>query len=290
MFGYVTVNAEELKMREYTMYRSYYCGLCHVLKERYGRRGQFLLNYDMTFLALLQDSLYEPSVSEEKRRCIPHPVAPHQERISEATEYAADMTVLLYYQKALDDWHDEKSPRGKALAMLLHRDYKELRKRYPRQAQTLEKSVRELSRLERGKSDDIDKVAGLTGDFMAEMCDKEQDVWSEKLRDLGFYLGKFIYLVDAYDDMEKDRKKGSYNIFVSMQEKDPEHFYRNAEEIMVDMMSRCVRAYEFLPAVRNGGILKNILYSGVWIKYAAACKRMTGKASAAGVDEQTEDM
>ena len=110
MFGYITVNQQELKIREYDMYRSYYCGLCHALKKRYGRIGQLLLNYDMTFAAMILSSLYEPETEENKRRCIPHPVLPHMERTNEAVGYAADMTVLLAYQKAEDDWHDDRNP------------------------------------------------------------------------------------------------------------------------------------------------------------------------------------
>ena len=69
MFGYITVNQQELKIREYDMYRSYYCGLCHMLKKRYGRIGQLLLNYDMTFTAMLLSSLYEPE-TEEKLKAV----------------------------------------------------------------------------------------------------------------------------------------------------------------------------------------------------------------------------
>ena len=53
MFGYVLINKEELKFKEYDVYKSYYCGLCQTLNNRSGRFAQLTLNYDMTFLQLL---------------------------------------------------------------------------------------------------------------------------------------------------------------------------------------------------------------------------------------------
>lgn len=112
MFGYICINQPELKVKDYEAYRGYYCGLCHELKKRYGRIGQMLLSYDMTFLVILLTGLYEPEESREYHRCIPHPVRKHMQIQNEITGYAADMNVLLSYRKALDDWKDEGSRRG----------------------------------------------------------------------------------------------------------------------------------------------------------------------------------
>ena len=95
MFGYITVCQKELKIKDFDLYRSYYCGLCHALKKQYGRTGQMLLNYDMTFLAILLSALYEPEEETVKARCIPHPVRKHEERFCDVTRYAADMNVFV---------------------------------------------------------------------------------------------------------------------------------------------------------------------------------------------------
>lgn len=267
MFGYVCVNKQELKIKDYEEYRSYYCGLCHDLHKRYGRIGQMLLNYDMTFLAVLLTGLYEPGEERARCRCIPHPLERHGEVQNKFTEYAADMTVLLSYQKALDDWRDEKSRTKRVLAAALYRDYRRLRDKYPRQARTLELCVRQLSRAEEKKSRDLDFVSGLTGKFLGEMFVFQEDIWQESLRSLGFYLGKFIYLMDAFEDMEKDEKQGNYNLFLQMRQEHKEDFDREAESILVDMMSHCSRIFEQLPILQEAQILRNILYSGVWCKY-----------------------
>ena len=269
MFGYIQINQKELKIREYDTYRSYYCGLCHVLSQKFGIGRQVLLGYDMTFLAILLNALYEPEVRKKKRRCLPHPAVSHLQAVSQATDYAADMTLLLAYQKALDDWRDEKNRAKRVLALTLHKEYARLRRVYPRQAKTLEKCIRELSEAEKAGITDPDYVAGLTGTFLGEIFVWKDDLWETDLRRMGFYLGKFIYLMDAYDDLKKDQKRGQYNLLIPMKEKDPDQFEAQIMAILTDTMSRCCQAFERLPIIQDAGILRNILYGGVWVRYAA---------------------
>ena len=282
MFGYVQINQPELKLKDYEVYRSYYCGLCHELKKRYGRNGQMLLNYDMTFLSLLLSGLYEPEEELSKRRCIPHPAVRHSEVSSAVTGYAADMTVLLAYQKALDDWRDDHSHAKRVLAMLLYRDYKRLRGEYPRQARVLERSVRELSALEKAGEKDLDRVSALTGAFLGELFVWQEDLWQDNLKDMGFYLGKFIYLMDAFDDLKKDQKKHSYNLLLPLYEQDPDRFDERVRELLEDMMARCARSFEQLPVLKNAELIRNILYSGVWVRFAAAYTGRRKERSVAG--------
>lgn len=256
-------------MKDAESYRGYYCGLCQELHKRYGRVGQMLLNYDMTFLVLLLTGLYEPKEEQHLGRCVAHPAQKHSQIRNEITGYAADMTVLLAYRKALDDWRDEKSRPKRVLAMTLYPHYKELRQKYPRQARMLESCIRRLSAAELEGSSDLDYVAGLTGKFLGELFVWKEDVWQEELRALGFYLGKFIYLMDAWEDMEKDQKKGNYNIFLDLKNDHPDTFGEEAEAVLVDMMTQCSRIFERLPVIYRADILRNILYSGVWCKYRA---------------------
>lgn len=91
MYGYVVVNKPELKFREFDVYRSYYCGLCKVLGKEYGFTGKISLSYDMTFLIMLLSGLYEPKTEYGKEKCLVHPVAKHEYRINEVTDYVADI-------------------------------------------------------------------------------------------------------------------------------------------------------------------------------------------------------
>lgn len=275
MFGYIYVNEQELKLKEHTAYRSFYCGLCHNLYQKYGRTAQMMLNYDLTFLALLLTSLYEPATVMEKRRCILHPVKQHPMVCNEAMEYAADMCVLLSYYKLKDDWEDEKKQTGRVAAGLLKSSYEKVKERYPRQAQAVEEDIRLLHEAEKENRREIDYVSGLNGHYLGEVFVWKEDAWADDLRTMGFYLGKFIYLMDALEDLERDEKHGNFNLF---SEEGSVWGNRREEElrgILTDMMTQAARAFERLPVLENAGIIRNILYSGVWCKYMAMKARQT---------------
>ena len=119
MFGYVVMNKPEIKFKDFDMYRSFYCGLCRELRERYGISGQITLTYDMTFVILLLSGLYEPPTKKGTTRCIIHPVQSQTVRKNIITEYAADMNVFLTYYKCVDDWKDDKNLAKLALGRLL---------------------------------------------------------------------------------------------------------------------------------------------------------------------------
>lgn len=290
MFGYIYVNEQELKLKEYAEYRGFYCGLCRDLHVRYGRIAQLMLNYDLTFLAVLLTGLYEPREELSYRRCFPHPVTKHLHVENEAVGYAADMCVMLSWQKLADDWRDERRYPQLAMAAVMKKDYARLRKKYPRQAKALERNIRLLSEAERAGRKDVDYVAGLTGKFLAEIFAWKEDEWQSDLRAMGFYLGKFIYLMDALEDVEKDRKKGNYNLFSDVPNVWEESAELKIRGLLTEMMAEASRAFERLPVIAHASIIRNILYSGVWCRYAvirAKAKDNAGTEGAAA-DRGTE--
>ncbi len=271
MFGYVTVNQNELKLKDYDRYRSYYCGLCRVLGKRHGIAGELTLNYDMTFLTILLNGLYERPLKNEQHRCMVHPVKKHDMVFNEVTEYAADMGILLAYYKCLDDIRDDGSMRARAFAMKTRKNAERLIVDYPRQAEAIKKNVEALAAAEDAGEYDLDRIAGFTGNLTAEVFVMQEDEWADELREIGFFLGKFIYLLDAYDDLEKDLKKGEYNPWTpSMKRRD---FEALVENTLMMMMSESAKAFEKLPIVQDVDILRNIIYSGVWLKFEAAKKK-----------------
>ncbi len=282
MFGYIHVNEQELKLKEYTEYRGFYCGLCHNLHIRYGRIAQLMLNYDLTFLAVLLTGLYEPSEEISYRRCILHPVMKHMHVDNEAVRYAADMCVMLSWQKLADDWRDERKYPQFAMAAVLKKDYARLRKEYPRQAKALERNIRLLSEAEKSGRKDIDYVAGLTGNFLAEIFAWKEDEWQDDLRAMGFYLGKFIYLMDALEDVEKDRKHGNYNLFSDFGDVWEEGAEQKMRELLTEMMAEASRAFERLPVIAHAPIIRNVLYSGVWCRYAVMREKAKNRAGEDG--------
>lgn len=265
MFGYIVVNKPEMKFREFDMYQSYYCGLCKSLKDRYGKAGQMTLSYDMTFLALLLTSLYEPETAVGYRRCAAHPVSKHLYRQNEFTDYAADMNILLSYEKCMDDWLDEHKMKKRLMAAFLAAKNQSVREKYPEKFDRICECMKTIHTFEKAESENIDEVSGIFGELMAEIFVYRQDEWEETLRCMGFFFGKFIYLMDAYEDIAEDLKKGTYNPFKEIYRL-PD-FEERAEKILLMMMAECSKAFERLPIVENTEILRNILYSGVWCRY-----------------------
>lgn len=265
MFGYVIVNKAEMKYKEFDVYHSYYCGLCHALKKYYGRTGQISLSYDMTFVLMLLTSLYEPEETTEYRRCLPHPVGKHAAVTSEVTEYVADMNILLTYLKAQDDWKDEKKVTALTLEKFLGRGERRINDKYRKKVDTIFKLMRQIAAKEKNGQTDIDTMAGLFGSVMAEIVAMKDDEWEEILRRLGYYLGKFIYLMDAYEDIEEDIKKNNYNPLKDRYQ-NPE-FEDDMHTILTMMIAECCKAFEQLPIIEHVDILRNILYSGVWCRY-----------------------
>ena len=192
MFGYIVINKPEMKFREFDMYQSYYCGLCKSLKDRYGKIGQMTLSYDMTFLALLLSSLYEPETKSGYRRCIAHPVEKHLYRQNEFTDYAADMNLLLSYEKCLDDWNDEHMTKKRLMAGLLKSRNAQVCQKYPEKIDKICQCMDMIHEYEKSESRNIDEVAGAFGEIMAEIFAYRQDEWEETLRRMGFFFGKFI--------------------------------------------------------------------------------------------------
>ena len=271
MFGYVIINKGDMKFKEFDIYHSYYCGLCQMLKKQYGFTGQLTLTYDMTFAVMLLSSLYEPEVSEDVVNCVAHPFEKHQTRQTIYTEYGADMNVLLSYYKCMDDWADEKKLTRFTYAKLLKKGYHRAYNKYPEKARRIENLLRELSREENKQSADIDRMAGIFGRIMSEVLAPKADEWEESLRNMGFYLGKFIYLLDAWDDLEDDEKEGSYNpLLLNLPDQKvlrSKQQTQNVREILTQMISRVCYHFERLPLVEDVEIMRNILYSGVWTKF-----------------------
>ncbi len=265
MFGYVNINKPELKMKDFFKYKAYYCGLCKTLKERYGRLGQMTLSYDMTFLIILLTSLYESDTLKEQNRCITHPVKKHDTLTNEITNYVADMNIALSYHHFLDDWKDEKSMVGLAGTKALQRAYKKINKRYPRQCKEIAESLERLAKCEEKGEINIDIVSRCFGELMSGLFTYKDDMWEDGLRKIGFYLGKFIYILDAYDDVEKDIQHGSYNPLAKKYKTDG--FEADCKSMLTVMMAECTREFEKLPCLLDADILRNILYDGVWTKF-----------------------
>lgn len=271
MFGYVVINKPELKIKDYERYQAFYCGLCRSLKHRYGQVGTLTLNYDLTLAAILLTSLYEPETAEHTFRCISHPLQKHKALTNRFTDYAADMNILMAYEKALDDINDEGKLRSRAVAELLKPKAERVVALYPQKAEAIKKELALLSAAEKQKETNIDIVSGYFGRIMETVFDAGEPLWTEDLKRFGFFLGKYIYILDAYEDLEEDIKNGCYNPF--LERKDRSLLAKEVEDLLELMMSEAARSFERLPVVTDTEILRNIIYGGVWLKFYARKKK-----------------
>lgn len=265
MFGYVRVRKPELRIREYDCYKCYYCGLCRTLKRDYGVSAELLLSYDLTFLTILLTSVYGAKEKTYTSRCMVHPFRKAGRTESEADDYTAAMSILLGYYHFEDDKADSGKKSASVMSVFFKRKANTVEKAYPRQAVTLKKELKSLHELEKEKSHDTDALCDHFGRALGEIFVWKDDAFSKYFRQMGYYLGRFIYLMDAVDDWEKDRKHGEFNPF-----SDVSSLKKVIEMVKPDLLkeiSASAEAFEMLPAVENADLLKNIIYAGVWNRF-----------------------
>lgn len=269
MFGYVNVNKSDLKVSELEDYGAFYCGLCKALKNGFGGKGRLCVNYDMTFLSILLADLYDCPLTNEDQRCMVHPGK--RKTISHKyQEYCADMTMYLSYLKCMDDWVDDRKVSRLAYAKAVKKDVKEIYKKYPAKCKAIKGFIKELSQLEKEDCDSIDQVATVFGRLMSEVFYVVDDNFSNILRNLGFYMGKFVYVLDTYLDYDSDKKRGNYNPLHHLENN--EDLRGQVEAMLTDLIALAARNYELLPLDQYVPILSNIIYSGIWNDF-----RRTGK-------------
>lgn len=272
MFGYVRPDLTSLSEQDKQRYRAHYCGLCHALGERHGQLSRMALTFDLTFLTIFLGSLYEPEERTGTGRCLPHPAKAHGWCRTSVTDYAADMTIALTYHKCLDDWQDDRSLPAKGYASLLRKRYAAVKSQWPRQCEAIERAMAEQADIEKRRDETPDAAPNCFGRLMAALFVMQEDFWAGALSAFGYSLGRFIYMMDAVCDAQKDRKSGSYNPVILL-DKQPQDMRETLENLLGDASV----AFERLPLVEDEKILRNILYSGLWQGYNEYLHKMEKK-------------
>lgn len=281
MFGYVTIYRKGLAKEELDRYQAYYCGLCHTLGQRYGLTGQLTLSYDMAFVSMLLSALYEPETQFSSGRCAPHPLRCRPRADNEFQAYAADMTIALAYYNFLDDWQDDGRRASLRQAQKLEQYLPSIRERWPRQCSIMTEQLSALNLLEEAGSQDLDALCNAFGTLLGAVFACREDLWAPVLSAMGRGLGGFIYLMDAYDDLEKDRKKGRFNALQHLADTlSPSEYEERCHELLTQQMGLCAQQFALLPILQEtpeGKLLYNTIYSGVWSKYALVRKHREGR-------------
>ena len=271
MFGYVTVCKDCMSDTDYDMFAAYYCGLCVATGKECSQLSRLGLSYDITFLAIVLSALEEKKADVTEGRCLAHPSKRKLRVINDrAVDYAANMGVLLMYLKLLDDWQDERSLKSIPGRFALYGGMKKARKRFPEQYKGIERQLKRLSECEKNNAR-VDEAADcfakileilFTPDFITDETERKILAW------FGYNIGRWIYVIDAYNDIEKDFESGSYNPFLAeiTDISDKKAIAERLSTTLTLNLDTAASAYELLKVYKNDGIIRHVVYTSLYMK------------------------
>ena len=284
MLGYVKIDKGELKVREYEIYTGYYCGICKSIGKRYGQLPRMVLSYDAAFLALFLASLDDETDTPSAEHCIARPAGKKKTVIrNRAIDYAGDVMLILAWHKLADDAKDEGRLYAKGTMAVFRRLYRRLEARYPALCRKTEEHLAQLSSLEADRCDSLDMAAEAFSKIMEAIFEEgfravypeRSDEYAEEaqlLCSIGYHMGKWIYLIDAVDDIEENIDSGAYNPLLyrfrySSGSESPAEFRSRIEPDLrfnlyhyLAMLSNYANS---LDIKKNKGIIENIIYFGL---------------------------
>ncbi len=213
MFGYVRADTPYLYIKDETLYRAMYCGVCKGIADVCGQSARMGLSYDVTFLSVILHNILGVDVKIEKQHCMTHCIRTRKmAEVDELTRRLGALNTLLVYYKYTDDIEDGDRGRGKRL--WFKKGFKLAKKKYPEIEKIVRENLAAQGRIEKGNTASIDIAADSTANMLAEFSDYALgEKATGNTRTLFYEVGKWIYLIDALDDYDKDVKKGSYNPF-----------------------------------------------------------------------------
>lgn len=271
MFGYVHISPDKLSEEEQHLYQACYCGLCHTLGRRYGLFARMILNFDLVFLAMLLSDGDMPRCG--RKRCLPHPICPRcfcEESV--ALDAAADVSVLLAWWQMQDGVADHGFWAGwkyRIPLLLLRRAYRKARSLRPELDERIRMHLDKLSHLEQEKCAVPDEAADAFALLLRDTAVLQPGgVKRRVLEELLYHLGRWIYLVDALDDLKEDSRSGNYNpLLLRYETRDgalqPEDRERVAETLDASIRTMA-SAFELADFGCWTRIIESVVYEGLY--------------------------
>lgn len=280
MLGYVRIYKPDLKVREYEIYCGYYCGICKYIGKEYGQLPRMSLSYDAAFLAVLLDCLIDRPDEPVQEHCIVHHIRKRTVIRNKSIEYAGDLMLILAWYKLLDDVRDEGKVSAKAASVLLKSAFKRLEEKHPALCKGISENLLALSRLEDEKCASLDEAAEAFAKIMEVIFREGATNLHETFAEIGYHMGKWIYLIDALDDIEENIDDGAYNPllyrfdFRGQVSGDESLTHETAEEFRNRIRERVeFNLYHYLAMIsekiehldikKNKGIIENVIYFGM---------------------------
>ncbi len=270
MFGYVTICKNAMTEGDYKIFRSYYCGLCKSMGRQCSQLSRLGLSYDITFLAIVLSALEkkEPQIREE--HCAVHHMSRHSTVHNDpAVDYAANIGVLLTYLKLKDDWEDDRSIKALFGMILMRGAVRRAGARYKRQYGIIERELKRLSECER-RGAELDEAADcfakilealFTPDFAEDLTTVRVLGW------FGYNIGRWIYVMDAFADIEEDYESGGYNPLIKDYKGNIAEYKKNISgnmrEALTLNLTELASTYELLEIHHNDSVIRHIIYLGL---------------------------
>ena len=265
MFGYLQIHKDELKIKEYEAYKSVYCGLCKQLGRDYGFLTRLILSYDCTFYAILLMSLKRSCTGFSDGRCKFNPLKKCKFADCKDNAYskASALSVISAYYKVVDDIDDSGFFKRIALKIakpFFGRRQKKAARRFPE----IEIIVSEMMKNQKAAENDelvtIDKAANPTAKMISDLAALEggNDLQKRVLSEFGYQIGRWVYLIDAADDYEKDKKSGNFNPFIKADINDKDYI----NSVLSQSLARAYDAYNLLDIIDFKPIIDNMMLYG----------------------------
>ncbi|HCC34129.1 MAG TPA: hypothetical protein DEQ02_00220 [Ruminococcaceae bacterium] len=274
MFGYIKANKPEMRVKEYELYKAVYCSLCRELGRGYGPAARLTLSYDFTFLGVLLLAMEKDCPRFVKRRCAFNPLVKcnRTKNKSESLEFTSAVAMCMIYYKLLDDIEDSGfwGSVGKRLVYpLFALARRRAKKKYPEVDEIIGRAMKKQSEIERGSFEGTDRAGDPSAGALAEIfaLRAPDDTSKRVLYSLGYCIGKWVYLIDALDDIEDDLARGGYNPIALKYGLKPGDDLKTAKLETIATLNVCVQqagaALELLDIKRYYDILANIIYLGL---------------------------
>ncbi len=278
MFGYLQIEKEELLVREFEAYNAVYCGLCKQMGRDYSFLTRLTLSYDCTFYAMLLMSLHTSCTGFKDGRCTCNPLKKCKFACSGNDDYskAAAFSIISVYYKLIDDINDSgffKSLFSRIVKPYFSHQRKKAQKRYPWLDDIVSDMMKKQAEAEEDKSCPVDLAAEPTAEMLAKIFAKDgaDELESRVLYEFGYNIGRWVYLMDAADDIEKDKKASAFNPFIDKNGADVD--YNMISLTLNQCLARAYDAYNLLDIRDFKGILDNMLLRG----FPKIQNKVTGK-------------
>ena len=265
MFGYLQIHKDELKVKEYEAYKSVYCGLCKQLGKDYGFMTRLILSYDCTFYAILLMSLKRSCTGFSDGRCKFNPLKKCKFADCKDNAYskASALSVISAYYKVVDDIDDSGFFKRIALKIakpFFGRRQKKAARRFPEIKNIVSEMMKNQKAAENDELVTIDKAANPTAKMISDLAALEggNDLQKRVLSEFGYQIGRWVYLIDAADDYEKDKKSGNFNPFIKADINDKDYI----NSVLSQSLARAYDAYNLLDIIDFKPIIDNMMLYG----------------------------